>query len=348
MSKGEKMAYTKKFTRPYATYKDRPDKTTPVTAEIKNMESDAFESIEKYLADGIPSNDIQTNDGRQFTTWQEKEEWHAKYTKPNTGIPENDLSADVQEKLNSGGGGGGDVISVNGKKGIVVLSAEDVGALPEGTSIPQVDDSLEGQSGIDALSANQGRILNELKYEKPEDGIPEDDLSQEVQAKLNSGSSVTVIDNLTSDSSTDALSAKQGKVLKQTIEDASQGFTYDETESKLTFSGAIGGSGMHVYSDEEHVVGVWKVGGVEKPVYERCFIFTEKVISSDSSWIKTEFSSQGIDKIFGGFITYSDGGLFNAYFAKIDSKISIMTTRNGQCNFDVGSIMTLQYTKTTD
>lgn len=32
----------------------------------------------------------------------------AKYTKPTSGIPETDLSLDVQQKLNSGGGGGGD------------------------------------------------------------------------------------------------------------------------------------------------------------------------------------------------------------------------------------------------
>ena len=43
--------YTKKFTKPYANgYKDRPDTSTPVTAEIKNMETDALLAIEEYLA----------------------------------------------------------------------------------------------------------------------------------------------------------------------------------------------------------------------------------------------------------------------------------------------------------
>ena len=43
--------YEKKFTKPYADgYKDKPDKTTPVTAAILNMQDDTFEAIEEYLA----------------------------------------------------------------------------------------------------------------------------------------------------------------------------------------------------------------------------------------------------------------------------------------------------------
>lgn len=42
--------YTKKFTKPYANgYKDRPDTSTPVTADIKNAETDALLEIEEYL-----------------------------------------------------------------------------------------------------------------------------------------------------------------------------------------------------------------------------------------------------------------------------------------------------------
>lgn len=44
-------SYTKKFTKPYTNgYKDRPDTGTPVTAEIKNMETDALLAIEEYLS----------------------------------------------------------------------------------------------------------------------------------------------------------------------------------------------------------------------------------------------------------------------------------------------------------
>lgn len=43
--------YTKKFQKPYTNgYKDRPDTSTPVTADIKNAETDALLAIEEYLA----------------------------------------------------------------------------------------------------------------------------------------------------------------------------------------------------------------------------------------------------------------------------------------------------------
>lgn len=48
--------YTKKFTKPYANgYKDRPDTSTPVTAAVKNMETDALLAIEEYLANNAIS-----------------------------------------------------------------------------------------------------------------------------------------------------------------------------------------------------------------------------------------------------------------------------------------------------
>lgn len=43
--------YTKKFNKPYENgYKDRPDTSTPVTAAIKNAETEALLAIEEYLA----------------------------------------------------------------------------------------------------------------------------------------------------------------------------------------------------------------------------------------------------------------------------------------------------------
>ena len=44
------MSYTPIFTKPYADgYKNRPDKSTPVTAEIKNKETETLLAIEAYL-----------------------------------------------------------------------------------------------------------------------------------------------------------------------------------------------------------------------------------------------------------------------------------------------------------
>lgn len=56
--------YTKKFTKPYPNgYKDKPDKTTPVTAAILNMQDDTFTAIEDYLSNlemGLPD-DVEIN-----------------------------------------------------------------------------------------------------------------------------------------------------------------------------------------------------------------------------------------------------------------------------------------------
>ena len=46
------------------------------------------------------------------------------------------------------GGGSGEVISVNGKKGVVVLGAADVGALPDDTEIPAKTSDLDNDSNF--------------------------------------------------------------------------------------------------------------------------------------------------------------------------------------------------------
>lgn len=101
---------------------------------------------------------------------------------------------------NAGGGGGGSVNVIN---------------------------SLTSDSTSDALSAKQGKVLKGLVDDKlPSNQGSEnagkylkvaDDGSVEYAAG-GGGGSVSVIDNLTSDSSTDALSAKQGKALKTLID----------------------------------------------------------------------------------------------------------------------------------
>lgn len=63
---------------------------------------------------------------------------------------------------NHGGGGGGAVDSVNGKTGVVVLDYSDVGALPDTTVIPTVDQSYSStsanaQSGVAVASAVSGK-----------------------------------------------------------------------------------------------------------------------------------------------------------------------------------------------
>ncbi len=100
----------------------------------------------------------------------------------------------------SQGGGGGDVQSVNGKTGVVVLNANDVGALPSSTPIPPavtVDSELSGTSTnpvqnkviAAALNSQSETIVNlsnavSGKYAKPSGGIPSTDMSQAVQTSL--------------------------------------------------------------------------------------------------------------------------------------------------------------------
>lgn len=52
--------------------------------------------------------------------------------------------------LSREGGGGGNVVSVNGKTGIVVLDANDVGALPDNTTLAQLPDDATHRTVSDA------------------------------------------------------------------------------------------------------------------------------------------------------------------------------------------------------
>jgi len=74
------------------------------------------------------------------------------------------------------GGGSGNVNSVNGKTGDVILNANDVGALPANT---------EYQSPINDLeSIRSGAQSGATAYQKPNTGIPSTDLSSAVQVSL--------------------------------------------------------------------------------------------------------------------------------------------------------------------
>lgn len=74
-----------------------------------------------------------------------------------------------------------------------------------------------------------------------------------VTGKLITGGSISVVDNLNSDSSTDALSAKQGKVLKQTVdnkEDASKigGFEFRDHEGQAQYRTSASGEWVNFSS----------------------------------------------------------------------------------------------------
>ena len=72
------------------------------------------------------------------------------YTKPSTGIPKADLASSVQTSLGKADTAlqSAPVNSVNGKTGAVSLSASDVGALPDSTTIPTKTSDLTNDSGF--------------------------------------------------------------------------------------------------------------------------------------------------------------------------------------------------------
>ena len=72
--------------------------------------------------------------------------------------------------------GGGAVDSVNGKTGVVVLDASDVGALPDDTPIPA--------AVTEQTVAGWGFTKNTGTYSKPSGGIPKTDLASAVQTTL--------------------------------------------------------------------------------------------------------------------------------------------------------------------
>lgn len=98
-------------------------------------------------------------------------------------------------------GGGGAVDSVNGKTGVVVLDADDVGALPDSYTAPVT--SVNSKTGAVTLSASDvgalpsstviptestvagwGFTKNTGTYSKPSGGIPATDLAAAVQTSL--------------------------------------------------------------------------------------------------------------------------------------------------------------------
>lgn len=82
----------------------------------------------------------------------------------------------VNTGVKATGEGGGAVDSVNGKTGVVVLDAEDVGALPDSTVIPP--------TVTEQTVAGWGFTKNTGTYSKPSGGIPKSDLASGVQTSL--------------------------------------------------------------------------------------------------------------------------------------------------------------------
>ena len=119
-----------------------------------------------------------------------------KYDKQTNGIPKDDLSKDVQSSL--------DLADTSLQKSDIV-------------------DDLEHADNDKCLSANQGKILSDNKYDKQTNGIPKDDLSKDVQSSLDladtSLQKSDIIDNVITSDTDKCLSSNQGKYLNDRIND---------------------------------------------------------------------------------------------------------------------------------
>lgn len=106
-----------------------------------------------------------------------------------------------------------------------------------------------GGGGGDTIGWNQLVTTGTKIAEVTINGVTVD-----VYAPSGGGSDIEVIDNLTSDSTTDALSAKQGKVLKQNVDakeplHGQQTATLTAGETSVEFSNVPAGSFVVVYTD---------------------------------------------------------------------------------------------------
>lgn len=95
----------------------------------------------------------------------------------------NGMSGDV---IVEGGSGGGDVLSVNGQTGVVVLTASDVGAMPSNTVVPSKTSQLTNDSGFitlaDLPSAESNNV--EALYYNPTQNILNDKNGTRTGAQL--------------------------------------------------------------------------------------------------------------------------------------------------------------------
>ena len=125
------------------------------------------------------------------TNAEEKASWNAKYTKPTTGIPAEDLDESVKADINSGAMSYEMASEANGKVSVLLGSY--------GAEIPDLKTELGKKqdklvSGTNIKTVNGESLLGRGNITTPK---------------------TTVVDNLTSTSGTDALSANQGKVLNE-------------------------------------------------------------------------------------------------------------------------------------
>lgn len=194
-----------------------------------------------------------TSNATIHTTAEEKASWNGKYEKPSTGIPKTDLAGDVQTSLNkidgayTMAGEAKQAVTTHAKDSVIHITADERTAWngkytkpTTGIPVEDLEESVQADintgamsyemasdaSGkVTALLVSYGDTIPDLKTEL---GKKQDKLVSGTSIKTVNGTSLlgsgnittpktTVVDNLTSTSGTDALSANQGKVLNDRL-----------------------------------------------------------------------------------------------------------------------------------
>lgn len=148
----------------------------------------------------------------------------------------------------------------------------------------------------------------------------------------------TIIDNLTSTSSTDALSSNMGRVLNERITSIEEN--------------GVGGDSMVTYSTEEQRIGTWIDG---KPLYQKVIVIgavstTEVATPTGASNIEQVVDIKGGGTMTAGqFLKWgfeNAGGFCSCYYELSSNKVkSIVSTTNYNLK---QAYAILEYTKTTD
>ena len=102
-----------------------------------------------------------------------------------------------------------------------------------------------------------------------------------------------------------------------------------------------------IYSTEERQIGVWKDG---RPLYQKSFVLTTSLTVSHETFTNTGFSIPNVDAIrYGEAYRVGNLGLIACDFNVTSSNtIGIRNSTLYDISFGVDSVITIQYTKSTD
>jgi len=196
-----------------------PDNNTQYSAASQTV-AGLMSAADKKKLDGIAEGANKTTDtNTTYTLTQDANNGHKITLTPSSGtaqtitIPDNNTEYSVATQTTAG------LMSATDKKKLDGITGS-------GASTTVID-NLTSTSTTSALSANQGKVLNDKITNKVDKvsgkGLSTNDFTSTYKTKLDGiakgANNTTVTDNLTSTSTTNALSANQGRILNNKILD---------------------------------------------------------------------------------------------------------------------------------